>query len=86
MLLGEDYWRVTASPGHNDGGWSGSSYARRSVFVGVSLLLGEEGRRVTVRSSSGPSAWWGWRINGERARRRSSRVRPGKMQQPLVPS
>jgi hypothetical protein len=29
------------------------------VFEGVSLLLGEEGHRVTVRSSSGSSAWWG---------------------------
>jgi hypothetical protein len=61
VLLGEDYRRATASPGHNDGGWSGPSRARRSVFEGVSLLLGEEGHRVTVRSSSGSSAWWGWR-------------------------
>jgi hypothetical protein len=49
VLLGEDYWRATASPGHNDDRWSGTSCAQRSVFEGG--VVAARGRRLSSDSA-----------------------------------
>jgi hypothetical protein len=92
VLLGEDYWRATVPPGHNDDGLSGPSWARRSVFEGGVV----DARRRRSSSDSVQQLWaisvvgveatlhmptrWRMEINVERARQRSSHVRSGKMQ------